>query len=69
MGVDFDILMEEDVDIDDKIYDENFYGNLFVSNKWIFDIFLRYLENEILEKLKEENDGFKKEYVVGIKCV
>lgn len=33
LGVDFDILMEEDVDIDDKIYDENFYGNLFVSNK------------------------------------
>lgn len=68
LGVDPDISMEEDVDIDDKIHDENPYGNLPASNKQIPDISLRNLENEILEKSKEENDGFKKEYAVGIKC-
>lgn len=68
MGVDPDISMEEDVDIDDKIHDENPYGNLPASNKQIPDISLKNLENEILEKSKEENDGFKKEYAVGIKC-
>lgn len=68
LGVDPDISMEEDVDIDDKIHDENPYGNLPASNKLIPDISLRNLENEILEKSKEENDGFKKEYAVGIKC-
>lgn len=62
LGVDPDISMEEDVDIDDKIHDENPYGNLPASNKQIPDISLRNLENEILEKSKEENDGFKKEY-------
>lgn len=68
LGVDPDISMEEDVDIDDKIHEENPYGNLPASNKLIPDISLRNLENEILEKSKEENDGFKKEYAVGIKC-
>lgn len=68
LGVDPDISIEEDVDIDDKIHDENPYGNLPASNKLIPDISLRNLENEILEKSKEENDGFKKEYAVGIKC-
>lgn len=68
LSVDPDISMEEDVDIDDKIHDENPYGNLPASNKQIPDISLRNLENEILEKSKEENDGFKKEYAVGIKC-
>lgn len=68
LGVDPDISNEEDVDIDDKIHDENPYGNLPASNKQIPDISLRNLENEILEKSKEENDGFKKEYAVGIKC-
>lgn len=68
MGVDLDISKEEDVDTDDKIHEENPYGDLPASNKLFPDISLRDLENEILEKSKEENDGFKKEYAVGVKC-
>lgn len=68
MNVNLDISKDEDVDIDDKIHEENPYGDLPASNKIIPDIFLKDLETEILEKSKEENDGFKKEYAVGIKC-
>lgn len=56
---------DNDVDIDEKIYNENLYGDVYKNEKIILYVVVGNLGNEIIEKLKNENDGFKKEYVVG----
>ncbi|XP_056002215.1 receptor-type tyrosine-protein phosphatase mu-like isoform X2 [Ostrea edulis] len=53
---------EDDVDIDDKIHEENPYGDLDIKEETIADIWLSKLEAVIEEKRKDEDDGFKKEY-------
>lgn len=57
------------MDIDEKIYEDNFYGNLFVNDKIIFKFDIISFKKVIEEKLKNEDDGFKKEYVVRIRRV
>lgn len=57
---------DDDVDIDEKIHNENPYGDVYANQKQIPDILIKDLEKEIQEKSKKENDGFKKEYAVGI---
>lgn len=57
---------DDDVDIDEKIHNENPYGDVYVNQERISDIFIKDLEKEIQEKSKKENDGFKKEYAVCI---
>lgn len=56
---------DNDVDIDEKIYNENLYGDVYKNEKIILYVVVGNLGNEIIEKLKNENDGFKQEYVVG----
>lgn len=57
------------MDIDEKIYEDNFYGNLCVNDKIIFKFDIISFKKVIEEKLKNEDDGFKKEYVVRIRRV
>lgn len=57
---------DDDVDIDEKIHNENPYGDVYVNQDSIPDILIKDLEKEIQEKSKKENDGFKKEYAVCI---
>nr|XP_034316881.1 receptor-type tyrosine-protein phosphatase epsilon-like isoform X2 [Crassostrea gigas] len=52
----------DDDDIDEKIHNENPYGDVYANQKQIPDILIQDLEKEIHEKSKKENDGFKKEY-------
>lgn len=54
----------DDVDIDEKIHNENPYGDVYVNQERISDILIKDLEKEIQEKSKTDNDGFKKEYAV-----
>lgn len=56
---------DNDVDIDEKIHNENPYGDVYMNGKSIPNIAVRDLGNKINEKSKNENDGFKKEYAVG----
>lgn len=55
---------DNDVDIDEKIHKENPYGDVYINEKSVPYIAVRDLGNEISEKSKNENDGFKKEYAV-----
>lgn len=55
---------DEDIDIDEKIYMENLNGDIYLNIEFIKDIFISNLWDVIMENLKNENDGFKKEYVV-----
>lgn len=57
---------DDDDDIDEKIHSKNPYGDVYVNQERISDILIKDLEKEIHEKSKKENDGFKKEYAVGI---
>lgn len=43
---------------------ENPYGDIYLNTESIKDIYIRNLRNVIMEKSKNENDGFKKEYEV-----
>lgn len=54
-----------DVDMDEKIHNENPYGDVYHNGKTIPYVAVGNLGNEIIEKSKNENDGFKKEYAVG----
>lgn len=45
---------------------ENLYGDLYLNVEVMKDILLSNLWNIIVENLKNENDGFKKEYVVSL---
>lgn len=51
--------VDNDVDIDEKIYNENLYGDVYKNEKIILYVVVGNLGNEIIEKLKNENDGFK----------
>nr|XP_034319240.1 platelet endothelial aggregation receptor 1-like isoform X1 [Crassostrea gigas] len=53
---------DNDVDIDEKIHNENPYGDVYKNEKTIPYVAVGNLGNEIIEKSKNENDGFKKEY-------
>uniref|UniRef100_A0A8W8NVC3 protein-tyrosine-phosphatase n=1 Tax=Magallana gigas TaxID=29159 RepID=A0A8W8NVC3_MAGGI len=55
-------LSGEDVDIDEKIHDENPYGDLYVNEKPIPDIAVENLGNVIEENSRNEDDCFKKNY-------
>lgn len=58
-------LKDEDIDIDEKIHEENPYGDFYVNEEPLIDIEIKRLGNVIEERSKNENDGFKKEYAVG----
>lgn len=58
-------LKDEDIDIDEKIHEENPYGDFYVNEEPLIDIEIKRLGYVIEEKSKDENDGFKKEYAVG----
>nr|XP_034320792.1 receptor-type tyrosine-protein phosphatase kappa isoform X5 [Crassostrea gigas] len=55
-------LKDEDIDIDEKIHEENPYGDFYVNEEPLIDIEIKRLGYVIEEKSKDENDGFKKEY-------
>lgn len=57
---------DDDIDIDEKIHNENPYGDVSANQKQISDILIKDLEKEIQERSKKENDDFKKEYAVCI---
>lgn len=59
--------IDDDVDIDEKIHEENPYGDLYVNEKPIPDIAVANLGNVIEENSKNEDDEFKKNYSV-CKC-
>lgn len=48
--------------MDEKIHNENPYGDVYKNEKTIPDVAVENLGNEIIEKSKNEKDGFKKEY-------
>lgn len=51
--------------MDEKIHNENPYGDVYNNEKIIPYVAVENLGNEIIEKSKNEKDGFKKEYAVG----
>lgn len=57
-------LNDDDVDIDEKIHDENPYGDLYVNDKPIPDIAVANLGNVIEENSRNEDDCFKQNYSV-----
>lgn len=62
-------LKDDDMDIDEKIHEENPYGDLYVNDRAISNIAVSNFQKVIEEKLKNEDDGFKKEYAVRIRRV
>lgn len=58
-------LKDEEIDIDEKIHEENPYGDFYVNEEPLLGVAISNLESVIKEKSKNENDGFKKEYAVG----
>lgn len=56
---------DDDVDIDEKIHEENPYGDFYINEEPLMDIAIEQLWNVIEEKSTNEDDGFKKEYAVG----
>lgn len=62
-------LKDDDMDIDEKIHEDNPYGNLSVNDKTISKFDITSFQNVIEKKLKNEDDGFKKEYAVRIRRV
>lgn len=62
-------LKNDDIDIDEKIHEENPYGDFYENNETLSDIVVSNFEKIIKEKSKNDDDGFKKEYAVRIKRV
>lgn len=62
-------LKDDDMDIDEKIHEDNPYGNLSVNDKTISKFDITSFQKVIEKKLKNEDDGFKKEYAVRIRRV
>lgn len=62
-------LKDDDMDIDEKIHEDNPYGNLCVNDNTISKFDINSFQKVIEEKLKNEDDGFKKEYAVRIRRV
>ena len=54
----------DEIDVDEKVHEENPYGDLYINEANIPDIALKNLASMIEEKSKNEDDGFKKEYAV-----
>lgn len=57
---------DDEDDIDEKIHNENPYGDVYANQKQISDIWIKDLEKGIQDRSKKENDDFKKEYAVCI---
>lgn len=55
---------DNDFNVDEKIHIENPYGDVYINVKSNSYIAVQNLGNEISEKSRNENDGFKKEYAV-----
>ena len=55
---------DNDIDTDEKIHEENPYGDFYVNEKTIPDIDVKNLSKLIEENSENEDDGFKKEYAV-----
>ena len=55
---------DDDVDIDEKIHEENPYGDFYVNDETKPDFDVKNLGKIIEEKSKNEDDDFKKEYAV-----
>ncbi|XP_061170909.1 uncharacterized protein LOC133180387 [Saccostrea echinata] len=53
---------DDDIDNDEKLHEENPYGDLYINDEPIPDINIDQLKRTIKEKRKNEDDGFKKEY-------
>lgn len=66
MGIE---LKDDDMDIDEKIHEDNPYGNLSVNDKTISKFDITSFQKVIEKKLKNEDNGFKKEYAVRIRRV
>lgn len=60
---------DNDFDVDEKIHIENPYGDVYINVKSNSYIAVQNLGNEISEKSRNENDGFKKEYAVCWKAI
>lgn len=56
---------DDDIDVDEKIHEENPYGDFYINEEPLVDIAIEQLWNVIEEKSRNEDDGFKKEYAVG----
>lgn len=54
-----------DVDIDEKIHQENPYGDMYVNELYCPDFLTKDIGSVIMKKKKAENDGFKREYAVS----
>lgn len=54
---------------DEKIHEENPYGDFYVKDETLSEIAVSNFEKIIEEKSKNDDDGFKKEYAVRIKRV
>ena len=44
---------------------ENPYGDLYLNEEATFDVQISELQNDIIEKKKKEDEGFKREYIVS----
>lgn len=62
-------LKDDDLDIDEKIHEDNPYGNLSVNDKTISKFDITSFQKVIEKKLKNEDNGFKKEYAVRIRRI
>ncbi|XP_078327527.1 receptor-type tyrosine-protein phosphatase epsilon-like [Crassostrea virginica] len=55
-------MKDDDVDIDEKIHEENPYGDFYMNDDTLPDIQVKNLHKIIQENSANEDDGFKKEY-------
>ena len=62
-------IASDEVDIDEKIHEENPYGDFYVNDETKPDLDLKHLRKIIAEKSKNADDDFKKEYAVGINWI
>lgn len=55
-----------DVDIDEKIHQENPYGDMYANEQYCPDILIKDIGSVIMKKRMAEDDGFKREYAVSL---
>ena len=60
-------LKDDDVDIDEKIHEENPYGDFYMNDETLPDFEVKNLCKIIQENSLNEDDGFKKEYAVSFR--
>ncbi|XP_061166271.1 receptor-type tyrosine-protein phosphatase epsilon-like [Saccostrea echinata] len=53
---------DDDIDNDEKIHEENPYGDFYLNEETVPDINIDEMENIIKEKRQNEDDGFQREY-------